>query len=437
MACLQHLDSGVFIEIPAYAETMNMPRLDEFTVDVMCDEDYSYELWFGDRVLSQGLGANHEVHNIVLTASDLYHELDKAPGATDAAQGKGKKLRINAVGSLTLELMVLTRAAHHHGKGKGQHSKEDAKKTVKPVINKTGTQADGRSLLYVSYIRVCKGFRIGMSPMEGDEGDVEEGRGTQSGRGGVSRRGNEDDMEDSGEGGDNNMSLEMEERVVVVGVTRVITYLEDELGTICEVYEKNGLGLDDDEAGNEDEKNEEEEEEEDGGKGAPPFAPVVININTVAARPHYLDHGAHDRHKHGHHAHHKQSVPATHLRLCDHAAGVQNKDNTKVSEHKYETIDTLKTISGVKTFRLQQPQLDKDTDPHRAARDFEIYMIRRSLNTTDGDDAKEDVIDSEIVPGHAGFFLDSEMAATALHAKLGKEETKNKTRVSDKKKHDS
>ena len=43
----------------------------------------------------------------------------------------------------------------------------------------------------------------------------------------------------------------------------------------------------------------------------------------------------------------------------------------------------------------------------------------RSLNTTDGDDAKDDVIDSEVVPGHAGFFLESEMAATALHAKLG------------------
>ena len=66
-------------------------------------------------MLSQGLGANHEVHNIVLTASDLYHEMDKvsgpgpgggAGGNEAGGAGKAKKLRINAVGSLTLELMV-------------------------------------------------------------------------------------------------------------------------------------------------------------------------------------------------------------------------------------------------------------------------------------------------------------------------------------------
>ena len=388
VACLQHLDSGVFIEIPALAETMNMPKLNEFTVDVMCDEDYSYELWFGDRVLSQGLGVSHEVHNIVLTASDLYHELDKAPGAVDPAPGKGKKLRINAVGALTLELMVLTRSAHHHGKSKGHHSKEDAKKTVKPVINRTGSQADGRSLLYVSYIRINKGFRIGMSPMdsEGGEQDDMRGGGGGSSRGGGSRGGNEDDQEENGEGGggtSSDMCLEMEERVVMGGLVRVITYLEDELGTICEVYEKNGLGSTDDEASEEEDKGDEDEEEEDGGKGAPPFSPVVVSINTVAARPNHIAHPTHDqRHKHGEHAH-KQRVPATHLRLCDHAAGVQNKDNTKISEHKYEVMDTLKTISGVKTFHLRQPQLDKDTDPHRSARDFEIYMIRRSIQCSD------------------------------------------------------
>ena len=179
------------------------------------------------------------------------------------------------------------------------------------------------------------------------------------------------------------MCLEMEERVVMGGLVRVITYLEDELGTICEVYEKNGLGSTDDEASEEEDKGDEDEEEEDGGKGAPPFSPVVVSINTVAARPNHIAHPTHDqRHKHGEHAH-KQRVPATHLRLCDHAAGVQNKDNTKISEHKYEVMDTLKTISGVKTFHLRQPQLDKDTDPHRSARDFEIYMIRRSIQCSD------------------------------------------------------
>ena len=226
---------------------------------------------------------------------------------------------------------------------------------------------------------MCKGFRIGMSPVDTEEGEMDD---AVSRRGGGRRGGEEEDVDGSG-GGSNSgtpptdMSLEMEERVVVVGVVRVITFLEDELGTICEVFERNGLGVDGEEAEEEDDKGgDEEEDEEDGGKGSPPFSPVVVNINTIAARPHYIAHPSHDqRHKHGEHAH--KRVPATHLRLCDHAAGVQHKDNTKVSEHKYEVTETLKTISGVKTFHLRQPQLDKDTDPHRAARDFEIYMIRR------------------------------------------------------------
>jgi hypothetical protein len=399
VTCMQHLDTGVFIEIPAFAGAEPLCKLDTFVIDFMCDQEdgCSYELWFGDRLLRSGLGAQNDLCSISVSAADLYHELEKVDTSADG--GRPKTVKINAVGALTLELMVLTRAHHQKGASKGHHDVKESKAKVKPVVTITGYQPDGRELLYIDHLKVFKGFRLGMM-------NFPDGLG--------------------GDGADDEMqSLEIEPRVVVGGITRVVTFLENDLGTVVEVFEKNGLGVDAE--GDAGDANDVADEDAD----LPPdatvvFAPAVVTINTVAARPGYHPHelGHHDRHKHGtgaqHHVHHHRLVPpATHMTIVDHAAGVLKSDTYKVTEHKVAVTESLKTISGVKTFPLRRPKLDPDADVHRCVRDISLDMIRRSVNGADDGEAADVSIDSEVVPAHSGLHLETQTAANALAAQMG------------------
>ena len=385
LALLMHNETGIFIEIPnchsasstSTGKPEPLPTLSSFEIDFRCAEPSSFELWHGDRLIKSGLGEEEEMNVIAIDSSDLFHCTDRFGSAIpiDVPENKNaydteSTYASPTAGSQMLMLMVYARDPHEK-----ETKKKDKKKVdKKPLFTNIGTQADGRVLLHTTYIRIHKGFRLGFLENEDDDSD-----------------------DDSG-------SLQLEERVIIAGITRVVTYMENDLGTLAEFFEPDpcisisaqgpSLHKKSSPLGN--------EPHED------LFGRCLLSVNTVLAMP-QEDFIPEKNKGRGPNEGIVDEGP-THVRVVDRAVALSLLDplESTVVEHRTDETESATTISGIKEIVIDQPVLSGDINIHRCSREFFIQLIKKPTHNGADDMVKDEVLAHSDVYGHAAVHMRSE-----------------------------
>ena len=435
LALLYHTESGLFIEIPnshaAFTRLLNnkknlenasnnkggnnlpqpLPSLSEFKIDFMCDEACSYELWYGERLIQNGVGEQDTLESIVVHATDLYHVIDRfgsaipTPMPYDSSKNKNKNVNRNkkhsdsnngsnnedcnddddckclSSGTQQLMLMVFSRNPTESIVIKDNNSNDR-----KPLFSNVSTQPDGRLLLHVTYIKILKGFRLGLLQSEIDIQTDDFDKNCH------------DDDHDHG-------SLQLEERIVVGGIVRVVSYMDRDLGTLTEIFEKEtdlgpvpqGPIL-------------HKKNERIGGEPAEDlFSRCILNINTLLStqKQDYIpDNGDSNNENNNLNV---QDVP-THVRVVDRAVALELSDplESTVVENMVELLETAKTISGMREVLLEKPVLTGDINRHSCSREVMIEVLVMPVSDGGDDMMKVETLASATVSGHVGRHLKSE-----------------------------
>ena len=388
LAMLMHPETGVFIEIPnchtasstSTGKPEPLPTMSEFEVDFRCAEPSNYEVWYGNRLVRSGQGESDSLNIISIDCTELYLETDKFGSAVptdipesdnDGYEDDGENEKSFTTGTQMLVLMVFRRDATETAV-----VEKKKKEKRKPLFTNTGTQSDGRVMLYATYIKIYKGFRLGFLQSEGDDSDDDQG------------------------------TLELEERVLIAGITRVTSYMENDLGTLTEFFEKDaespltpqGLAL----------------HKKPLFLGGEPhedlFARSMLCINTKASVPSsdYIP----EKNKV---SSSKYTEPTfeegpTHIRVVDRAIAIDLQDplESTVAEHRTDNTEVGKTTSGIKEIFLERPVLTGDVNIKRCSRMLTIQLLKKPSHEAADDMQKDEMLLSGEVAGHAALHMRSE-----------------------------
>ena len=443
LALLYHDESGLFIEIPNSRDSSLVSRLsndknikktkndntnvnvaiplplssvNEFQIDFMCDEASSYELWYGERLIRSGTGEQDIMESIYVHATDLYHVTDRfgaaIPTPIPYVPTKRNKNNIDYIkeninfnedsndnddtrtfqsassGTQLLILMVFARDSTDISV-----PKENINTDRKPLCSNVSTQPDGRVLLHTTYVKVLKGFRLGILQTDDENENENE---------------NEDDdgIQDLG-------SLQLEERIAIAGIVRVVTYMDRDLGTLTEIFEKEidlgpvpqGPVL-------------HKKNIPIGGEPVEDlFSRAILHINTLqGAKKHdFIPDKTSNSSKNDNsnnteiNTANVADVP-THVRVVDRAVALDLSDllESTVVENMVDILEIATTSSGIKEILLEKPVLTGDINRHRSSRAVVIEVLVMPV-LDGGDDLREvEVLASATVSGHIGRHLKSE-----------------------------
>ena len=443
LALLYHDESGLFIEIPNSRESSLVSRLsndknikkrnndnynnnvnvaippplssvNEFQIDFMCDEASSYELWYGERLIRSGTGEQDIMESISVHATDLYHVIDRfgsaIPTPIPYVPTKRNKNNNNydkdnsnfnednndnddtrtfqsaSSGTQLLILMVYSRDPSDIS-----IPKENMNVDRKPSFSNVSTQSDGRLLLHMTYVKVLKGFRLGILQSD-DENE------------------NENEFKD---GNQDLGSLQLEERIAIAGIVRVVTYMDRDLGTLTEIFEKDidhgpvpqGPVL-------------HKKNTPIGGEPVEDlFSRAILCINTLqsAQKQDFIPDKTSNTNKNDNsnnteiNTANVADVP-THVRVVDRAVALELSDllESTVVENMVDILEIATTRSGIKEIVLEKPVLTGDINRHRCSRAVVVEVLVMPV-LDGGDDLRQvEVLTSTAVSGHVGRHLKSE-----------------------------
>ena len=404
LTLLMNAETGIFIEIPdSHASSSSsagnpehLSTLSEFEIDFRCDEPSVYELWHGDRLIKQGQGQPDTLNQISVDSSELFHETDRFGCAIPINIPEREKNDTDPVvkkyqsSTTGLQLIILHVFARSVAVKTGKKEIKAADK--KPFYSNSRTQPDGRLLLHSTHIKLLKGFRLGFF-------DIEEGA----------------DVRDRGDN-DDQATLQLEERVMFCGIARVTTYLEHDLGTFTEFFEKDEENL----AYPQGSRIHKKPVSLGGEPHENLFARSLLCVNTAVTVPpadfipektkNDSNGSGINHHTSKHDNDSYQDEGPSHIRVLDRAVALDLQDplESTVVEHRVDVTESGKTSNGIKEVLLERPVLSDDINIHRCNRDLTIQLLRKPENNTVDDMVKDEILAATTVSGHAAVHLRSE-----------------------------
>ena len=404
LTLLMNAETGIFIEIPdshtssstASDTPEHLPTLSEFEIDFRCEEPSIYELWHGDRLIKQGLGEPDILNQISIDSSELFHETDRfgcaIPINIPERENEDTDPIVKKCQSATTGLQVVILHVFSRSDAEKVGKKEIKAADKKPFYSNLRTQPDGRTLLHSTHIKLLKGFRLGF--FDNDE----------------AREGRERGIGDNEEQG----TLQLEERVMFCGIARVTTYLEHDLGTFTEFFEKDEENL----AYPQGSRVHKKPVNLGGEPHENLFARSLLCVNTAVTVPptdFIPEKGDGNGNGNSHHAskHDNDSYldeGPSHIRVLDRAVALALQDplESTVVEHRVDVTESGKTSNGIKEILLERPVLADDINIHRCSRELTIQLLRKPHSNCVDDMVKDETLAATSVSGHAAVHLRSE-----------------------------